>query len=365
MYIPMGILIPQSKTLRKQRPVVATPPLSPVRNEARYGSSTREHWPAAWRAKDETMLVALQRALDALCAAKDSQGARDEKKRDAEDDLMDARVDPTGAGAAVGAAWEARKAADYAALLEARSAESASGASGIFDVAALGFQPFGMEETVPHRARRQKGRTQLGGRLHGALVRAKEGHDPNMTKAKIEHGKRRRHADELQRELDRVRDEGEEKLKQRVLVKELDHLAVDDTKDEGVKSHVQGMRKLVLDDDGDDGGEGGDDADAVAVEAGPRVRMPSTMAAPSVLKNPHLRLKALKQGQSPPMVSTRDLSASVSTQNLQASARGSAGGFSIRSWEVTREIEEGTPDWTPKHALPPSPLKRKPMLRRS
>ena len=324
LYVPQGVLIPRdhlkyaaqeciSPVKRKQ----AVHPYAPVANEARYATSTREPWPSAWRVKDPHMLVALQRALDRLCRAKDGQAARAERGAIERDDDRDAFVDASSVGGrAYADAWAARKEFDGAAELDRWRANDGTGGCGVFDEAALGFHPFGMAETVPYRARRTLGRTALGGRMHGAMVGTADDRG-----AKLVREPRKRHADALEMELERVREEEAALFKARVHAKEADHVDVADS-----NSPILAVRGL--DDDAPEPEPEPEPEDVVRSE---RVLLPAVMPMSSRdLKDPHLRMQA---------ISSRDLLAQATPQTPAASPA----------------FEN----------IPTSPLKKKPMFRRS
>ena len=324
LYVPQGVLIPRdhlkyaaqeciSPVKRKQ----AVHPYAPVANEARYATSTREPWPSAWRAKDPHMLVALQRALDRLCRAKDGQAARAERGAIERDDDRDAFVDASSVGGrAYADAWAARKEFDGAAELDRWRANDGAGGCGVFDEAALGFYPFGMAETVPYRARRTLGRTALGGRMHGAMVGTADDRG-----AKLVREPRKRHADALEMELERVREEEAALFKARVHAKEADHVDVADS-----QSPILGVRGLD-----DDVPEPEPEPEPEHVARSERVLLPTVMPMSSRdLKDPHLRIQA---------ISSRDLLAQATPQTPVAP--------------------------TSFMNIPTSPLKKKPMFRRS
>ena len=172
LYIPQGVLIlPQEKervlattaarTRRRHRRTVAVDPFAPVEHEPLYATSTRQVWPASWRSatdSDPAFRVATTRILGALCRAKDAQETTEARVEVERDDMMDVAIKTTGMGLAMDDAWARAKAADEAGRLATWAATQPLGASGIFDVAALGIAPFGLQEPVPARARRVVGR---------------------------------------------------------------------------------------------------------------------------------------------------------------------------------------------------------------
>ena len=201
---------------RAARSSRARTPYAPIENEEWYATSTRVRWPGEWSREDLVLkaagvsTAAGRRGMRLLLRAKAAQRWHDDRALQENDGSMDAIARTSEIASCLRRAWEGAKEDDLSEKVEAwRGAVAASG-SGLFDIHAVGLEPFGIATPVPLRARRQADRTQAGAgasRLKGAFRFGdpKFGHH-TLEKRALERAPSPAHADDLALDLSSLDD---------------------------------------------------------------------------------------------------------------------------------------------------------------